>query len=128
MICASFAITLNSVSILAAGDWMPSLPEFDLSVDGEDQDFIGAAYKEPVGRGNQLNAVSWTRVLRYSSLTELKSALTSFQSATPKAGALVINSVTYPKARLLSARCKQSEVDALWLIQTFSVVYGGAAS
>lgn len=107
---------------------MPSLPEFDLSVDGEDQDFIGASYKEPIGRGNQLNSVNWTRVLRYESMTALKTALTGFQSTTPKAGALVVNGVTHPKARLLSARCKPSEVDALWLIQTFSVVYGGAAS
>lgn len=125
-ICSPIAITLDSTTILAEGDWLVELPEMGFTVEGEDYDFIDADYMEPQGRGNQLNQLAFTRVIEHASVEDAIIAVMDFEVDTPKAGVLVIGGRTYPKARMPYGTVKISDVNAAWTIERYALIYGGA--
>lgn len=131
LFCSPISISLDGTSLLARdSDWVLSLPEFSMAPEGQDFDFVRAAYKEPTNRGSQLNTVSFNRIVKATDLADAALTLVAFEAATPKGGALVIASATatttYPHARLQNASAVPSMLNAFWIHQTFTIVYGEA--
>lgn len=129
LICSPISISLNGTALLTrASDWVLSLPEFSMAPEGQDFDFVRAAYKEPTNRGSQLNTVSFNRIVKAADLDEAALTLVAFEAAIPKGGALVISSATttatYPHARLQNASAVPSMLNAFWIHQNFTIVYG----
>ena len=107
---------------------MDGLPKFDVTFAGEDLDFIRASYTEPTSRGNRTSQMTFTRWLPFTDVEALATALQGFEDWVPGGGALVKGDVTHPHARMISASCQQSDMDPLYLIQTFTLAYGAPAS
>jgi len=128
LICAQITITLGGIAILESGDEVDGVIETNCNFQGEDLDFIDAEYTEPTARGNQTNTLTFTRWKAYTSLETMQTAANEFDDWAPAGGTLVKGGVTYPKARMVSCSCRQSDVDPLYLIQTFTVNYGAKAS
>ena len=131
LLCSPISISLAGTSLLTRdADWVLSLPEFSMALEGEDFGFVRAAYKEPTNRGAQTNTVTFNRVVKAEDLNDAASVLMAFEASTPKSGALVISgstaTETYPFARLQHASAVPSLHNAFWIHQSFTIIYGAA--
>ena len=70
MIKSRWRITLNGLTLLDHGDWMPDTPSMPLAGSVQENRFIGADWGGTIGRGNKLRSFTWSRVLEFSTVAE----------------------------------------------------------